>query len=51
MKKFKCIFKIFIEEVIEEENKQLAEEEFWKRNDLSDLDIYLTIKEFRKKRK
>jgi len=49
MKKYNCVFDIHIEEIIEAGDKQEAEEEFWKNHDLSEIDVFLTIKEYRKK--
>ena len=51
MRKYRCTFNIFVEDIIEAENSQEAEEEFWKKNDLSDLDFYLRIKQYRKQKK
>ena len=50
MRKYRCTFSPFIEDIIEAENQEAAKEEFWENNDLSDLDIFLIIKEYRKKK-
>ena len=49
--KYRCSLNYFTEEIIEADDKEEAEEEFWKRNDLLDIEAFLEIKQYRKKRK
>ena len=49
--KYRCTFHIpKIEEIIEADNIEEAEYEFYKIHDFSELDFWFSIKQFRKKR-